>query len=96
MAQLSAATRCRCCGHLTLDEPDSWEICPVCFWEDDPIVVKSPEGRTGANKVPLVEAKANYDAFGAIELRLKQYVRAPSPEEAAERSSWLGSSGDRQ
>lgn len=27
--------RCPCCGFLTLDERGTFEICPVCFWEDD-------------------------------------------------------------
>ncbi|WP_080437162.1 CPCC family cysteine-rich protein [Burkholderia ubonensis] len=24
-----------CCDHFTLDAQADWEICPVCFWEDD-------------------------------------------------------------
>ena len=27
--------RCPCCGCLTLGERGGYEICPVCFWEDD-------------------------------------------------------------
>lgn len=27
--------RCPCCGHLTLCGRAGYEICPVCFWEDD-------------------------------------------------------------
>lgn len=26
---------CPCCGFLTLGERSNFEICPVCFWEDD-------------------------------------------------------------
>ena len=26
---------CPACGYLTLDERCSWEICLICFWEDD-------------------------------------------------------------
>ena len=26
---------CPCCGYLTLDERGGYEICPVCYWEDD-------------------------------------------------------------
>ena len=31
--------QCPCCGHYTLDDkPDNtFQICPVCFWEDDGI-----------------------------------------------------------
>lgn len=29
---------CPCCGHLVFeDPPGSYEICPVCFWEDEPL-----------------------------------------------------------
>lgn len=26
---------CPCCGHRTIDEPDSFDICSECWWEDD-------------------------------------------------------------
>lgn len=26
---------CLCCGYRTLDERGIFDICPVCFWEDD-------------------------------------------------------------
>ena len=26
---------CPSCGYLTLSERCSWQICPICFWEDD-------------------------------------------------------------
>jgi hypothetical protein len=26
---------CPCCGFVTLGERSAFEICPVCFWEDD-------------------------------------------------------------
>src|SRR5690606_15709062 len=29
------AHACPCCGHPTLGERAGFEICPVCFWEDD-------------------------------------------------------------
>lgn len=27
--------RCLCCGNLTLAARAEYDICPVCFWEDD-------------------------------------------------------------
>jgi Leucine-rich repeat (LRR) protein len=75
---------CRCCGFLTLDERDSWEICSVCFWEDDPFQSSYPSSITGANRTSLIEARNNFARIGAMEERLKQYVRPPNADEMPE------------
>ncbi len=75
---------CPCCGFLTLIEPagsGTFDICPVCFWEDDPFQLQRPESNGGANKVSLNEAKKNFFEFGAKEKRVIPYVRKPTPEE---------------
>jgi hypothetical protein len=28
--------KCPCCGYHTLKAKGKYDICPVCFWEDDP------------------------------------------------------------
>lgn len=30
---------CPCCGYRTLNERGAYDICPVCFWEDDAYIV---------------------------------------------------------
>ena len=30
---------CPCCGCFTLEERGGYDICPVCFWEDDAYLV---------------------------------------------------------
>ena len=35
--------QCPCCGYFTYNVPaneDCGYICPVCFWENDPFIVK--------------------------------------------------------
>jgi hypothetical protein len=69
---------CPCCQHFTLDECASYDICPVCFWEDD--------GTTGEhgfspNGVSLIEARQNYQKFGANTERDLKHVRPPRTEE---------------
>lgn len=35
--------QCLCCGCLTLDERSGFDICPVCYWEDDGFLVLSKD-----------------------------------------------------
>ncbi len=72
---------CRCCGHLTIGEYNEFEICPVCFWEDDLIQARDPDYEGGANRVSLRQAQKNYAAFGACCEESLPHVREPLPEE---------------
>ncbi|MCM1551810.1 MAG: hypothetical protein NC092_03860 [Butyrivibrio sp.] len=31
--------KCLCCGYKTLDARGDYDICPVCFWEDDAYII---------------------------------------------------------
>jgi hypothetical protein len=69
---------CPVCSYFTLDSPGVYNICPVCFWEDD--------GTTGAhcfspNGTSLEGAKENFKQFGACEHEVLKHVRRPRPEE---------------
>ncbi len=76
--------KCACCGCYTMEEPSgSFEICPVCFWEDDKTQNNDPEYTGGANKVCLNEARKNYDIFGACTESAVPFVRIPSLEEVS-------------
>lgn len=73
---------CPCCGYLTLAHRGEYEICPVCFWEDEWYQQLHPEAVTGANnELSLLQARENYLAFGACGEDMKPYVREPLPEE---------------
>jgi len=69
--------QCPCCSHRTLSERGGYEICPVCFWEDD----GQDDGdankiRGGPNgKLSLTQARLNYQQFGACEERVLPHVR---------------------
>lgn len=76
---------CPCCGHLTFGEPPgSFEICPVCFWEDDDVQLRWPELTGGANRPSLVEAQHTYVQLGAMESRFLGRVRLPNSDEPRE------------
>ena len=74
---------CPCCGYLTLGEPPTgtYEICAVCYWEDDGVQFRDPNYEGGANRVSLNQARENFRVHGVSETRFKSHVRPPLPEE---------------
>jgi len=76
--------KCPCCGYKTLEEnPDdpTFEICDICFWENDPLQSEKPEYSGGPNRISLIEARNNFLKFGAKAESSIQYVRKPTEEE---------------
>ncbi|MGM9508121.1 CPCC family cysteine-rich protein [Larkinella sp. GY13] len=75
--------KCPCCGYLTLDvkADNTFQICPVCFWEDDGVQLNDPTYEGGANNISLDQARENFKKYGAIEEQFKEYVRPPYEEE---------------
>lgn len=78
--------RCPCCCCRTLRARGQYVICQVCFWEDDgqddddaDVVRGGPNGR-----LSLTQARENYRRIGACEERVREFVRAPRPEELPE------------
>lgn len=65
--------KCPCCNYYTINE--IYDICPVCFWENDPIQEVHPNTMLGANHVTLNVAKENYKKFGVSELEYADKVR---------------------
>lgn len=72
---------CPCCGYKTLEKGNgNYEICPVCFWEDDASQSANPDS-TGANDVTLKEAQENFQYDGVSQSKFANDVRDPLPEE---------------
>lgn len=78
--------QCPCCGCYTYDNQPSggFAICPVCFWEDDPIQLEDESFKGGANDVCLLDARRKFKLFGACEERFARNVRKPLEEELGE------------
>jgi hypothetical protein len=74
---------CPCCGYLTLDSRGNYEICAVCFWEDDGQDDHDADVvRGGPNRgLSLTQGRRNFAKFGASELRRLENVREPLPDE---------------
>lgn len=72
--------KCPCCGYYTLDNEGLYDICPVCFWEDNN-EVEDPNEYDDCNKISLAEARKNYLEFGASKKDMKKYCRKPRDRE---------------
>jgi hypothetical protein len=72
---------CPCCGYHTLGEERQWEVCPVCWWEDDPVQFDDPDFRGGANVRSLNEAKDLFRSIGVADPKMKGRERPPNPDE---------------
>lgn len=48
---------CPVCGYLTLDERNSFDICAICFWEDDGIDDFEVNEDSGPNHMSLKESR---------------------------------------
>jgi hypothetical protein len=58
-----------------MPSPGSFELCPVCYWEDDSVQFSDPEFRGGANAPSLAEARENFARLGASSPEVLQLVR---------------------
>lgn len=94
--------KCPCCGCYTLESRGNYEICEVCFWEDDRVQESDPKLAGGANRVSLNEARENFKKFGACEKSMVLKVRKPTEIEKTGGKSgmlmntmiWNGDLGD--
>lgn len=64
--KMTLNVQCNCCDYFTLSERGGWEICPVCFWEDDGFGQKELDFPSGANHgLTLREGRINFNQLGA-------------------------------
>lgn len=48
---------CPICGKHEFPEENSFDICPVCNWEDDADQEENPDEENGANRMSLNQAR---------------------------------------
>jgi len=73
---LSDLTYKRCWRRLR-SHPGDYELCPVCFWEDDGTQLPWPMSSNGANGVSLMEAQGSHQGLGAVDKVFRREVRRP-------------------
>lgn len=83
--------KCECCGYYTLPEKSTgnYNICPVCYWEDDIVQLNDLDFEGGANDESLNQARENFKAFGAISEKFVSKVRKPLFHELPENNITL-------
>jgi hypothetical protein len=63
---------CPCCKYKTISERGEYDICPICFWEDDGN--NNPAKGSGPNHMTLGEGQANFVKYGAVSERELEFV----------------------
>ena len=78
---------CPCCGYKTLEEcpTGTFEICEICFWEDDNVQFEDPFYEGGANEVCLYEAQRNFMKYGSSEELFIDSVLKPTINDQRDR-----------
>lgn len=79
---MSSACACPCCGFRTLPDSGAYDLCPVCWWEDDGLHDDDVASVGGPNGKTLAEGQRLYEGYGASDLSGLRRVRAPEPDEA--------------
>lgn len=89
--------QCLVCEYLTVHIRGDYEICPVCFWEDDLLSNDPDEVEGGPNgDLSLNMARTNFLELGAVSIDYLQHVRAPYPNEIQKGLPGVNDIGERQ
>src|SRR5688572_28713454 len=56
---------CPCCGFRTLPGAGNYDLCPVCFWEDDGMHDNDADSVEGPNGITLAEGQRLYQRYGS-------------------------------
>ncbi|MCT4596518.1 MAG: CPCC family cysteine-rich protein [Vallitalea sp.] len=72
---------CPCCGYKSLEDGSIYDICEICFWEDDIVQFNNPSYEGGTNRVSLRQAQKNFIDFGACDTDCLDCVRKPTEKD---------------
>lgn len=67
-------SQCPCCDYYTLIERGQYDICPICFWEDDGINLDQLDNYSDPNHLTLREGRQNFEKFGACDSAMVKNV----------------------
>lgn len=81
MATKGSFTQCYVCSCATVDEHGSFDICPVCFWEDDGFAELDTPNDGPNGELSISQARDNFQKFGVARIQDLEYVRPLMEEE---------------
>jgi len=64
-------TNCPCCNFRTISNRGEYEICSICFWEDDGS--EELERYSPVNHLSLNQAKINFENIGVVSEKFIEY-----------------------
>jgi len=73
MSETKELFACPCCHYLSLPQLGMYEICEVCFWEDDG--VQHPEDFSMPNHMFLAQGQDNFIKIGACDEQGAAFVK---------------------
>ena len=80
---MEVLVQCDCCDYFSIPGGHDYEICPVCFWEQDAFGVSDPDASSCANHgLSLHEGRKNFIAFGACAASFTNKVASVSARRA--------------
>ncbi|MFB9845542.1 CPCC family cysteine-rich protein [Mucilaginibacter ginsenosidivorans] len=65
---------CPCCGYKTLPTRSEYDICMVCYWEDDGLSGSDANRYSSVNKMTLDDVKRNFENLGVIAVEFLRHV----------------------
>ena len=83
---------CPCCGYKTFEpgKYNTYNICPICSWEDESLIKTVVEEGGGANNVSLVQAQKNFKDLQSAEKQTQEFTREAQEDEAQHQNwPWL-------
>jgi hypothetical protein len=66
--------QCPCCDYFALESRGEWDICPVCYWEDEGQILDKLDDCSPANRMTLRQGRLNFLLFGACEREMLEHV----------------------
>ncbi|MCD1258182.1 hypothetical protein B5M42_004925 [Paenibacillus athensensis] len=63
---------CPCCQYKTLSSRGEYDICPVCFWEDDGTIETSDH--SSPNRMTLAQGRLNFAHLGVVSTSVLHFV----------------------